>query len=111
MELVSVDDWLDVGVIDQVEHCLDGKEHLAERCKEQVEQELHEVLCIGMSDAVVEPRAMMVHPEDIDLAGGAVVRARRLPAVSLLSMSAGLRLIILTNKRRFESHRYRTCII
>lgn len=53
---------------------------------------------------------MVVHPEDIDLAGGAVVRPRRLPAVSLLSIRAGLRFIILTNKRRFESRWYRTCI-
>lgn len=55
--------------------------------EEDVEQEEQEVLLVVVADAVVDPRAVVVHPRDATFAGRTVVTLRYFDCVALLAPS------------------------
>ena len=61
--------------------------HRVEAAQEDVDEELQEELLVGIADAVVHPRAVMVHASDAVAASRAVMALRGLQRVALLALS------------------------
>jgi len=91
-------------VVEREEH----EDRQIRRSKADIDHELQEVLEVAVSDTVIDPRAMMVHPEHAEPALGAVVRTGWFPSLFLsaaMTLLAVLDLHVLGLERRFHTLR------
>ena len=85
---------------------VESKEHQdgeVSRGNANVDDELEEVLEVAHTDTVVDPRAVVVHPEDADATLPAVVGANWLPCFCSLTLFAVFDFHKLALKWRFHS--------
>ena len=85
---------------------VESKEHQdgeVGRGNANVNDKLEEVLEVARTDTVVNPRAVVIHPEDADAALSAVVSANRLPCFCSFTLFAVLDFHKLALKWRFHS--------